>query len=623
MNTAYTTGDSNASYEERKKNGLFENVFNPKKTTSTDVANWQSTPAEATFDKLAANAWQFQGSLKKGFGSVRRMRELAEDAGVKDLSRRELRGLRDVIRQGYNTGTGTDTYRMRKSYDRRYQTGMLAAKNKFQGSFIGYAKNAQGELVPQYSSYNLDNGDFVDAHSGIYQKDGKETGAYWAKVNGNTNTPADYNYNQSLKTAIDSILDNQIRAKINNENVKLTNNIRAQYDRMIPKDENNNNILPSKWSSEDKNAVWAQLTDLLNQNRNNKMAYNIIRNYMEAIDPVSAKNITKYDENDLLQDYKLNNKSVVDKLMQSITQKNINDIYELDPKTNIYKLKRNSSIQFKKEGGMVQYAEDGAKLELIKKAMQRLAVKRASKKKKNPSQQDVEAEAKIIAQQIEKKDKQTLQELSQEAQELQNQTPMAKLGKKLSYIQKISSECPEGEDVVYFHKNGGICKKCMPKAVTAKCGGKAKKACGGSKVKKAQEGAPLDLNRALYLRQNFIVGTDSLGNPIYTTGRDIDKSHYGYQLRHEQRQPVYEYKPLQRTYMLRPETSDEAIERKGGDRLYEDYKVMDAITRPEKYYDWISETYKIRPDWDQESADQEAEDFRNKGIIPFRILNRR
>ena len=75
--------------------------------------------------------------------------------------------------------------------------------------------------------------------------------------------------------------------------------------------------------------------------------------------------------------------------------------------------------------------------------------------------------------------------------------------------------------------------------------------------------------------------------------------------------------------MLRPETSEEAIERKGGDRLYEDYKVMDAITRPERYYDWSSETYKIRPDWDQESADQEAEDFRNKGIVPFRILNRR
>ena len=106
------------------------------------------------------------------------------------------------------------------------------------------------------------------------------------------------------------------------------------------------------------------------------------------------------------------------------------------------------------------------------------------------------------------------------------------------------------------------------------------------------------------------------------TGRDLDKSYLGYQLRHEQRQPMYDYNPTQ-GYIIRPETSDEAIERKGGDNLYKDFDLMDIITTPEKYYDPQSGLYKVRPDWNQEQAEQEALDFQQYGRVPERLRKRK
>ena len=76
-----------------------------------------------------------------------------------------------------------------------------------------------------------------------------------------------------------------------------------------------------------------------------------------------------------------------------------------------------------------------------------------------------------------------------------NQISMAKLGAKLSYVQTLRGECPEGYEVEKYMAGG--CVKCKKKAEGAKvvdifkdkCGGKAKK-----RVKKDQKGAVV--NRA-------------------------------------------------------------------------------------------------------------------------------
>lgn len=71
-----------------------------------------------------------------------------------------------------------------------------------------------------------------------------------------------------------------------------------------------------------------------------------------------------------------------------------------------------------------------------------------------------------------------------------SQISMAKLGAKLSYVQTLRGECPEGYEVEKYMAGG--CVKCKKKAEGAKvvdifkdkCGGKAKK-----RVKKVQKGA--------------------------------------------------------------------------------------------------------------------------------------
>lgn len=74
-----------------------------------------------------------------------------------------------------------------------------------------------------------------------------------------------------------------------------------------------------------------------------------------------------------------------------------------------------------------------------------------------------------------------------------NQISMAKLGAKLSYVQTLRGECPEGYEVEKYMAGG--CVKCKKKAEGAKvvdifkdkCGGKAKK-----RVKKDQKGAVIN-----------------------------------------------------------------------------------------------------------------------------------
>lgn len=74
-----------------------------------------------------------------------------------------------------------------------------------------------------------------------------------------------------------------------------------------------------------------------------------------------------------------------------------------------------------------------------------------------------------------------------------NQISMAKLGAKLSYVQTLRGECPEGYEVEKYMAGG--CVKCKKKAEGAKvvdifkdkCGGKAKK-----RVEKDQKGATVN-----------------------------------------------------------------------------------------------------------------------------------
>lgn len=80
----------------------------------------------------------------------------------------------------------------------------------------------------------------------------------------------------------------------------------------------------------------------------------------------------------------------------------------------------------------------------------------------------------------------------------------AKNGAKLNYINYLRGKCPEGYEIGYFKKGGGLCKACVKKkqkmqegsqiqeptnAVEAfKCGRKTKKP-------KCQEGQPIEINK--------------------------------------------------------------------------------------------------------------------------------
>lgn len=76
-----------------------------------------------------------------------------------------------------------------------------------------------------------------------------------------------------------------------------------------------------------------------------------------------------------------------------------------------------------------------------------------------------------------------------------NQISMAKLGAKLSYVQTLRGECPEGYEVEKYMAGG--CVKCKKKAEGAKVVDIFKDKCGGKKrVKKDQKGAVV--NKAVH-----------------------------------------------------------------------------------------------------------------------------
>lgn len=68
-----------------------------------------------------------------------------------------------------------------------------------------------------------------------------------------------------------------------------------------------------------------------------------------------------------------------------------------------------------------------------------------------------------------------------------NQISMAKLGAKLSYVQTLRGECPEGYEVEKYMAGG--CVKCKKKAEGAKVVDIFKDKCGGKAKKRVKKGA--------------------------------------------------------------------------------------------------------------------------------------
>ena len=71
-----------------------------------------------------------------------------------------------------------------------------------------------------------------------------------------------------------------------------------------------------------------------------------------------------------------------------------------------------------------------------------------------------------------------------------NQISMAKLGAKLSYVQTLRGECPEGYEVEKYMAGG--CVKCKKKAEGAKVVDIFKDKCGGKAKKRVKKGQPSD-----------------------------------------------------------------------------------------------------------------------------------
>lgn len=81
-----------------------------------------------------------------------------------------------------------------------------------------------------------------------------------------------------------------------------------------------------------------------------------------------------------------------------------------------------------------------------------------------------ENQAMQIVQMASQGDEQAQQIVQQVIQQAQGATPSARLGAKLTYLQKLKGICPEGQELIYFKAGGRICK-----------------ACGGKKMQKGGE----------------------------------------------------------------------------------------------------------------------------------------
>lgn len=546
--------------------------------------------------------------------SRRDFRKYGQSLGINNLSRREWRAVQDSMR----VGAGQDK---RHSWERRAGRAQRAIEN-IPGEYVGTVVDQYGKPQAIYSGAGAVTGNYYTTHYGM-----DNGGLYENAVNGYGKSVKDQNIQNSYDHGIDASKTYLLQQKVDQDKAAQAQEVKNLWDSKLQA----LGKPVGQLSDIEKTNLYNDLFTEFNQTDNwaRKLA---LKTYLSALDPTSAKNLPTENEEDILSSYM--------PFVNNLPAKQVQDVmksqYTQDPVTGLWKLISNfiptQKINFNKNGGEIEMMQNGNQLSNKQKAQQKiltgalivLARQRLEKKGTKPTPENQNKEMQKIQEEVKNKKQETLaalQNITENAKPEQlaqiadaaMQTPMAKFGTKLSYIKSLTSPCKEGEDLVYFKKGGKFCKACMQKA---------QKNCGGAKVAKAQEGQPLDIQRAQYLRKSFPVGTDTLGDPVYMTGRDLDKSYLGYQLRHEQRQPMYDYNPTQ-GYIIRPETSDEAIERKGGDYLYKDFDLMDIITTPEKYYDPQSGLYKVRPDWNQEQAEQEALDFQQYGRVPERLRKRK
>lgn len=546
--------------------------------------------------------------------SRRDFRKYGQSLGINNLSRREWRAVQDSMR----VGAGQDK---RHSWDRRAGRAQRAIEN-IPGEYVGTVVDQYGQPKAIYSGMGAVSGNYYTSHYGM-----QNGGLYENAVNGYGKSVQEQNIQNSYDHGMDASKTYLLQQKVDQDKAAQAQEVKNLWDSKLQ-------ALGKpigQLSDIEKTNLYNDLFTEFNQTDNwaRKLA---LKTYLSALDPTSAKNLPMENEEDILSSYMPFVNNLPDQQVQDVMKSQ----YTQDPVTGLWKLISNfiptQKINFNKNGGEIEMMQNGSQLSNKQKAQQKvltgalivLARQRLEKKGTKPTPENQNKEMQKIQEEVKNKKQETLaalqnitenakpEQLAQIADEAM-QTPMAKFGTKLSYIKSLTSPCKEGEELVYFKKGGKFCKACMQKA---------QKNCGGAKVSKAQEGQPLDIQKAQYLRKSFPAGTDTLGDNIYMTGRDLDKSYLGYQLRHEQRQPMYDYNPM-KGYVMRPETSTEAIERKGGDYLYQDFDLMDAITTPEKYYDPQSGLYKVRPDWNQEQAEQEALEFQQYGKVPERLRKRK
>ena len=546
--------------------------------------------------------------------SRRDFRKYGQSLGINNLSRREWRAVQDSMR----VASGQDP---RHSWERRAGRAQRAIEN-IPGEYVGTVVDQYGKPQAIYSGMGAVSGNYYATHYGM-----DNGGLYENAVNGYGKSVKDQNIQNSYDHGIDASKTYLLQQKVDQDKAAQAQEVKNLWDSKLQ-------ALGKpigQLSDIEKTNLYNDLFTEFNQTDNwaRKLA---LKTYLSALDPTSAKNLPMENEEDILSSYMPFVNNLPTKQVQDVMKSQ----YTQDTVTGLWKLISNfiptQKINFSKNGGEIEMMQNGNQLSNKQKAQQKvltgalivLARQRLEKKGTKPTPENQNKEMQKIQEEVKNKKQETLaalQNITENAKPEQlakiadeaMQTPMAKFGTKLSYIKSLTSPCKEGEELVYFKKGGKFCKACMQKTP---------KNCGGAKVAKAQEGQPLDIQKALYLRKSVPVGTDTLGDPVYMTGRDLDKSYLGYQLRHEQRQPMYDYNPTQ-GYIIRPETSGEAIKRKGGDYLYKDFDLMDIITTPEKYYDPQSGLYKVRPDWNQEQAEQEALDFQQYGRVPERLRKRK
>ena len=166
-----------------------------------------------------------------------------------------------------------------------------------------------------------------------------------------------------------------------------------------------------------------------------------------------------------------------------------NDVnYVILPGEDLRKLGRMypNGIKYNKNGGSMtrKYQQGGQLSTTQQEGLQYLAQMYVQQTGKDP-QQDQEGFMQFVQQLAQQAGVQDIgQLLDMVYQQAQGQAQSAKRGAKLNYLKRLSGNCPEGEQLVYFKAGGRVCSKCMAKVKKDKCGSKMKKkkGCGGFKV---------------------------------------------------------------------------------------------------------------------------------------------